>query len=513
MSPWALLLLLAQPTEAELFAASDAGFADAGVPQPPLPLREGGGEGRPSEAELFGGPDASPPPPEGAVQVQPHGTESEQAQRDAERLGLPAAQSAFDTGEAAANPLTVGGTLYLRTIASGNDADTFKTISLAAPNLFDGYLDARPSDRVRGFLLARMRYDPLLDPQATSQLPTFTGATRPTTENPGIFLDQLWLRFDIARVVFVTAGKQHAKWGVSRFWNPTDFLTPERKDPLAVFDDRLGANMVKLHVPWEARGWNFYAIGLFDNRQPADELAKLGGALRAEIVFGNTELGADAVFVGQTRPRYGFDLSSALGPFDVYGELALRRGGDFQLVRTRGELDLSQPLFDQLELFSPQGVQVATSGGLTYQWQYTEQNVINFGAEYFYNGVGTSEPELYPLLLATGRFTPFYVGKHYAALYALASGLPGGLEEVTVVLSNIGNLSDLSFITRADVFIRVLSYLTVELFGSVHYGKRGGEFRLGFDTPVLTLVPGQTVPPISVPAPVADFGVGLRVGF
>ena len=81
---------------------------------------------------------------------------------------------------------------------------------------------------------------------------------------------------------------------------------------------------------------------------------------------------------------------------------------------------------------------------------------------------------------------------------------------MTFSLTNLGNLSDKSFITRVDFTIRVLSYLQVEAYADTHYGARGGELRLGFDTPAGTLG-GQPIPAISLPAPTFDLGVGLRM--
>src|SRR5205814_1071192 len=91
-----------------------------------------------------------------------------------------------------------------------------------------------------------------------------------------------------------------------------------------VFDTRLGAEMVKVHVPWESKGWNFYGIGLLDNQGPANVLRKLGAAARAEAVVGNSEFGLDGVVIEGKRPRWGADFSFALGPLDVYGEGAFR---------------------------------------------------------------------------------------------------------------------------------------------------------------------------------------------
>ena len=60
-------------------------------------------------------------------------------------------------------------------------------------------------------------------------------------------------------------GLQRIKWGSGRFWNPTDFLNQQRKDPLDFFDKRLGVAMLKLHLPLEAQGWNIYGIVDFED--------------------------------------------------------------------------------------------------------------------------------------------------------------------------------------------------------------------------------------------------------
>ncbi|MBI3180741.1 MAG: hypothetical protein HYZ28_01215 [Myxococcales bacterium] len=464
---------------------------------------------RPSEEELFSSPDAGQPQAPAAeaareVERPPEG-------EDAQRLSGPAAQSRFDTAEEKADPLDVGGTLYLRAIATLRERDRLVDMPLAAPALVDAYFDARQSERVRGMLLARMRYDPTADAASASPFAEVPGIQLPPRRpNPSIDLDQLWIRFDVGRAAFLTVGKQHVRWGASRFWNPTDFLSPERKDPLAVFDPRLGANMLKLHVPWEAKGWNFYAIGLLDNSGPANRLGELGGAARAEVLFGQTEVGADAVVVAGRRPRYGFDCSSALGPLDVYGEVALRSGADFRLWRVSGEIDPNSPLTAAFEQYSPEGVLALASGGATFTFNYTEQHAATVGAEYYFNPAGAGSPLLYPWLIYQGQLQPFHAGRHYLGVYAAAIGLPGGLDEVGLTLSNIGNLSDFSFVSRLDAFVRALSYLNVEGYAALHYGNRGGELRFGLDLPAADFGAFQ-LPAVFVPSPIFELGAGLRV--
>jgi hypothetical protein len=384
----------------------------------------------------------------------------------------------------------------------------------------DGYLDARPTDRLRGFVLGRLTFDPTRREGASPLLPT---GTSNTVAAPQMLLDQAWLRFDVARKLFITAGKQHVKWGTSRFWNPTDFLSPQRRDPLALLDTRTGATMLKVHVPWEEKGWNFYAIGLLDNAGPANTLGRIGGAARAEVVLGQMELGLDAVLQRGRKPRLGFDFSSALGPIDVYGELALKRGSDTPLYRIPEGVSLGDLLGQfqgnggmppdlaslPIEAYYPDGYTPQVSGGATWTFAYSENDTATVGVEYFYNSTGYPTSLAYPYLLFQGQFQPFYLGRHYASVYALLAG-PGSWDDTNFILSNLGNLSDRSFTTRLDVTHRALRYLSVEAFVAVNYGQKGGEFRFALDLPA-TRMGQQVMPPIVVAPPTVQAGLGLRI--
>jgi hypothetical protein len=81
-------------------------------------------------------------------------------------------------------------------------------------------------------------------------------------------------------------------------------------------------------------------------------------------------------------------------------------------------------------------------------------------------------------------------------------------ENSSFILSNLSNLSDRSVITRLDFLTRVLSYLFLEAYADVHYGRHGGEFRLQINLPPQ---PPTTTQAISVPAPLFDVGLGVRI--
>ncbi len=143
----------------------------------------------------------------------------------------------------------------------------------------------------------------------------------------------MWLRFDVAHTVFVTAGKQHVRWGTGHFWAPTDFLHLRPRNPLDVFDARTGTTMLKLHLPVESRAWNFYGYLLTESNTSTPTLGSVAAATRAELVLGPAELGLGAVGQRSQKPKFAADLSFGVGDVDVYGELGLRSGNKIDRVR------------------------------------------------------------------------------------------------------------------------------------------------------------------------------------
>ena len=57
---------------------------------------------------------------------------------------------------------------------------------------------------------------------------------------------------------------------------------------------------------------------------------------------------------------------------------------------------------------------------------------------------------------------------------------------------------------------------TIDAFAAIHYGNPAGEFRLGINTPAISIpqVPPQpdiVIPPLDIPPALWDIGIGLRV--
>lgn len=465
---------------------------------------------RPSEDEMFGAPAAATEP---AKVVEAPKAEAQPASAKVDEHGRPTEDAMFGDGPPPPvtkasegpkeiipeDPLKIGGQFYTRAYTTMSTESDPERWGFSVPTLLDGYMDARPNERVRGFMLARLAFDPMVpDAAATSSASSPFGPQQKLS----ISLDQLWLRFDIARAVYVTVGRQHVKWGPSHFWNPTDFLHNVRRNPLDPFDARLGTTAIKVQVPWERLGWNLYALGLFEDAIVDGTLSNIGGGLRAEVVVGPAEIGAEALFQKGHRPRLGADVSAGVGPIDVYAEASLRKGWEQPLLRFAAGTD---PSMGVVETWRENDYTVQASGGLSWSLSVHDINVLTIGAEYFFNSVGYDDKALYPYLIHANAFTPFYAGKHYAGIYAMLN-TPASYHNLNVILSNVGNLSDRSFVARLDVSIIILTHLRLEGYTAWHYGHKGGEFRFGLDVPAT-----QTTPAIDVATPLCEFGVGLRV--
>jgi hypothetical protein len=429
--------------------------------------------------------------------------------RDTDLLGGAAGsseRSIASTIAALDQRVTIGGRLYLRLNAAIPTGAEPADVTFANPNFLDLFVDARPNDRVRGYVQGRLSTDLTVQDGDTDYL----GNEKVPTK---VLLDQLWLNFDIGHKVFVTAGKQRVKWGAGRFWNPTDFLQPARLDPLATFDERTGVGLVKVLVPFEKTGTNIYA---FADIEGATAIDQVGGALRVEQVVGSTEVALSGSVRKDQPVRLGAQVSTALWVLDLKAEAAFTHGSTTDFYRGTfdwGPLDedgnasiftVETPeTYSREDEWIPQVV-----AGIELPIKYNDEDSLYIGAEYFYNGAGYADAELYPWLVFNSAFTPFYVGQHYAGAYVAVPG-PGRWNDHTFTFSTLGNLSDHSYISRVDYSVRALTFLSLNAYVGVHYGDIG-EFRFALDVPPIT---GVLDDGLTVEAPLLDLGVGAQITF
>lgn len=436
------------------------------------------------EADLFGAPDdeGDQPQPAGIPELEPTLSDADIAARLAE----------------ADKRLTVGGLAYLRVDVGVPDVADLKgsDVTFASPNLLDLFVDARPNDRLRAFVRARATHE--LTRQPTDIDPITEEELEPTT----IVLDQLWMNFDIAHRVFVTAGRQRIKWGAGRLWNPTDFLQPARLDALAFFDERTGVGLVKVHVP--ARPFNLYVIGDVEGAQAVDEI---GAAARLEAVFGLTEVAASYAARKEQPVRLGGEITTGVWLVDFKGELSVQQG-----VRTpgwEGELDFDA-LILPTEVDRTTDIWLQALGGAEVGLRLNDEDTLYLGGEYFYNQLGTDRVDLYPWLLFNDQFTFFYVGQHYVGGYALLPGIGRGqpFNDMSWTASAIANLSDGTTALRLDYAVTVHTELSINAYVGTYLGDQG-EFKLRVD------VPGELVggDDLLIPATLVSTGLGMQLNF
>jgi hypothetical protein len=516
-----------------------------------------GAQERPSEDDLFGSappaaePTAQPtaqPGSDAAAATAGEGSPAAPAQAPPTAAGGPGPDARddavlggssvpmFTSEPAPSDPLTIGGQIYLRGTLTLQQGRALKDASASAPSLLDVFLDARPNERVRGFVLGRMTYDPLLPPSSGGVAlvpPSATGGTAGSaslsslvvtqTSAPHVLLDQLWLRFDIAHELFVTAGRQHVRWGTAHFWMPADFLHLRHRNPLDVFDARVGTSMVKVHLPVESQAWNFYAYGITENQYGTPSLSAMAGAARAEFVLGANELGLGVFGRPHSHAKFAADLSMGLGDFDLYAELAVVNASDGDRVRydadamlpvpgmppswqspDEAKQALAQQTVDALyPVYRDHGYRPQVVGGLSYARKYNDNDLMTISLEYFYNGLGYTNDNAYPGLVfphsepLKNPATFFYLGAHYAAL-SFSLPAPYKLDLHTFTLTTLANLSDQSFITRFDYAYTLLTHLRLEAYAALHYGRATGEFRFAIER-------------VNLPPSLLDLGVALRM--
>ena len=351
------------------------------------------------------------------------------------------------------DPLQIGARLELRETSSRREDQTWAKSGTSLLKQADVYFDAIPKPHVHFFL--RLRFS-----ETTPVVPA--NATPPTTPNPStgqtsnqqgqgqgatknspncancaqVQVDEVWAKWDYKKRLFFTYGKQHLKWGSGHFWNPTDFTANQPIDPFQPFDYRLGQEMLKIHLPVEGWGDNFYAVALLDNM---DRNEDAGLALRAEFTLGKSgELALSAATRRGQAQKLGADLSVGVGPFDFHAEAAATRR-DPRLFYRGSLSEDSAPAPTSYTKPDTWIGQFVT--GLEKTWKYSSTDNFTLGLEYFLNNLGYEDRWLELYSVANAQSTPLFAGRRYAAAYLLLPK-PGPWDKTTILVSGIKNLSD-----------------------------------------------------------------------
>jgi hypothetical protein len=385
------------------------------------------------EAEIFGSPEGSP-----TGEAAPSADATQTSNRS----------SLIDS-------MQIGGRLEMRAASAQQEQQKFPESSYSQLKRADIYFDTRPNPDIRAMLRMRLSEQTPANPLIGTSAGTLTE------------IDEFWLKWDVSDAVYFTLGKQHLKWGSGRMWNPTDFTAREIRDPFALFDSRLGQELFKIHYPVEKQGFNYYGILMFDDMARNDDI---GAALRGEFTFGGVGEFALSFQTRQDRPvRYGADVSSGVGPVDLYVESAIstRQNRDFyegSIDSVAGTLPTAVSRKD--ETFS----QVV--GGIQYSMNYSDEDSLTVGGEYFWNGLGYDKRELELYSLIRGTSQSLYAGRQYAGVY-LRLPSPGSWNDTSFFVNGIQNLSDKTSVARVTMTWLLYKEATFELFAGKCFGDAG----------------------------------------
>lgn len=410
--------------------------------------------------------------------------------------------------------LQIGGRLEVRLDSNNRERTRAADSEVSRLKQADIYFDTRPNSNLRSFLRLRLSEGgsnggtPAVssDPNQANDV-CVSGCVRSD-------IDEMWLKWDIAQKFFVTYGKQHVRWGSGRLWNPSDFTSVRVVDPLALFDRRLGVDMLRLHVPFEQQGYNLYAVLLYPNAKRIDQLS---GALRGEFAFGGIgEIALSFQTAANAPIRAAIDLSTGLGPVDIHTETVFTKRQSQTLYK--GQVspatgELPTPYRDKGRWF------VQSLWGVDRTIKYSADDVVTIGAEYFYNQFGYDNRDLELYSIINGQSPGLYAGRRYLAAYVNLPN-PGSLTDISFFLNSLSNLGDETKLVRLTTSVKIHKEADLQAYVSRCFGDYG-EFCFRVNDSIKALGASDQAPPtvrqvvqnLPTKRNLTTAGVGLVVKF
>ena len=429
--------------------------------------------------------------------------------RDEAILGAGAPSADHPTRPAPEDPLKIGGQFYLRAQTTAQrGADARRLGAVSAPSLLDVYLDARPNDRVRGFVLGRMIFDPTLPPAARGgpdrapaldtgggswAPPTLTSLFAPATAGR----TRCWTRCGCASTSPARSSSPPASstcaGAPARFWNA--HRLPAR--PPAQPAGRV-RRPHRHHHAEAARALGGAGLELLrlrpagGRRRGPPRVGQVGGRGRAPRSCSAPPSWAWAAWSSAAASPAGGRLSTGIWDLDFYGEVALRYGSEIDRVVVDAATSVARRWSHAgCRRRAPATRSTATSGlkpqvvgrrHLPAAVQ-RQRRVRPWAPSTSTTRSATPRPRLPgPVCPGSPRWSSRRPSSTWAATTGRCSSAslrPTPGTYTTFTLSTLGNLSDRSFITRLDYSLQLLTHLRFEAFVAVHYGTREGEFRFG----------------------------------
>ena len=313
------------------------------------------------------------------------------------------------------------------------------------------FVDARPKEDFRVYGSVKMDW-PFVN-TTTSYLNPDNTITTLTQKNVRVF--ELFSDFNWNDRVFFRFGKHSVKWGVGYFFSPADVISLTKIDMDDPEAQREGPVSLRANIPIPGRQDNIWAYVLVpDTDIPATlKPEDIGGAAKYELVLGGWEFAFGGVYQHDNDPRLMLTASGSLGQLGLFGEAVTSFTG------------LSDDTDNSAVHFS------GTAGCMYTQkdWNFTATG------QYYYNG----EAEL-------------DTRTQYAALYLSKSKL--FIDDLSVALLTMANVSDLSFVVKPSVTWGLLDYASLSFTPSFLFSTNAlwglgnsGEYVSVTGAPALTL--------------------------
>jgi hypothetical protein len=323
---------------------------------------------------------------------------------------------------------------------------------------------------------------------------------------PLILLKEVFVDFNFANKVYFRAGKQVLQWGVGYLWNPTDLINVQRKSFTDLTALREGVFGLRTDVVF-SRAFHLYT---FVDLNEVSDLTDLAVAARAEFLAGSVEFAFSGWGKYAQVPVFGFDLSAPLfWNLSLHGEGTLSWGFPGRKMRDDGS---TYSVSDELVPRASVGLSRNFDSG-----NIQDRIVVN--TEFYYNGLGYKEnmfevlPKIPtpPDLGRTDFIDKYYhsgdYGTWYGALFVTINRL--FKTNLTLNLSGLGNFSDLSFITLAELDYAPVNNFTLSLTVSSFLGPDLREYT--------TLPRTDNVPPApttyALSGSAFSVGLGAKVNF
>ncbi len=261
-------------------------------------------------------------------------------------------------------------------------------------------------------------------------------------------------------------GRQMIAWGTGYAFNPTDIWNS--KNPLDPAAPKSGVNALRAEIPFGALS------GLSLIAAPGRNFEHSGGGFRYKTNAGRFDMSisgmsvnnADRALLGIPRKiMAGADLAGQIGEVGVWAEIAV-----------------NNPLYSGMEYTDFDSLYVQADLGL----DYTFTNGLYMILEYYYNGLGRTDPADYGarelIYMLSGEMAGF--ARHY-----LFGGLSHTFGNYTnASLFALGNLVDASVMLLPSVSYDVSDNITAELGAQIGIGdKKKSEYGGMFPNLLLTV--------------------------